>query len=158
MEISQQNEQLSFTFHNTTLPLSHYHYDRFVSDDDEIDGKWSLSFTTDAQGSIQQVKVSLDEKEVIFNKKADARLSDPEFLKKLTGSYELNGGVVKIVISNKELVLATAPPQHLEPYKGTAFRSREFSDQLVEFILDGNGVATSFKFTYDGKTVVYVKK
>jgi CubicO group peptidase (beta-lactamase class C family) len=42
MEINYKNDNLSFTFNNTTLPLSHYHYDRFQSSDDEIDGKWTL--------------------------------------------------------------------------------------------------------------------
>ncbi len=158
MEITQSNEGLGFYFHNTTMPLHHYHYDRFVSADDEVNGKWSLVFTTDAQGSIQNVKVSLDEKEVVFMRKADAKLSDPAFLKTLTGQYELNGTTMNVVISNKELMFASAPPQHLEPYKNSIFKVREFSDQLVEFVLDGAGLSTGFKLTFDGKTVLFTKK
>ena len=62
------------------------------------------------------------------------------------------------MISNQELVITTSPPQHLEPYKGTTFRIREFSDQTIEFILDKADVATGFKLTLDGKTVVFMKK
>ena len=91
MEITFKNDSLNFTFNNITLPLYHYHYDRFISLDDQIYGKWSMTFNTDAQGSVDQVKVSLDEKEVIFTRKADPRLRDPDFLKKLEGQYELNG-------------------------------------------------------------------
>lgn len=158
MEITHSGDKISFTFNNTSLPLHHYHYDRFVSPEDEIAGKWSLTFSVDAQGSIQQVKVSLDEKEVAFTKKADPKLTDPNFLKKLAGQYELNGSTVNLVISNKELVVSTSPPQHLEPYKNTIFRVREFSDQLVEFVFDATGAPTGFKLTYDGKTVLYTKK
>ena len=158
MDIQALSGALRFTYNNTTLPLQHYHYDRFVSTDDEIDGKWLLLFGTDAQGSIQNVKVSLDEKEVVFVKKADARLYDPAFLKNLAGSYELNGNTLNLVISNKALVINSSPPQHLEPYKGTTFRIREFSDQTIEFILDKTDVATGFKLTYDSKTVVFTKK
>lgn len=158
MVITNKNNGLSFTFNNTTLPLRHYHYDRFVSPDDEIDGNWSLIFSTDAQGSIQQVKVSLDEKEVAFTKKADPKLTDPGFLKNLVGKYELNGNIINIVISNKELMLNTSPPQHLEPYKDNFFRIREFSDQLVEFVLDATGTPTGFKLISDGKTVLFTKK
>ena len=156
--ITDKNDNLSFTFNNTTLPLHHYHYDRFVSPDDEIDGKWSLLFSTDAQGSIEEVKVNMDEKEVVFTKKADPRLKDPNFLKNLVGQYELNGNTIDIVIANNELILNSSPPQHLEPYKGNIFRIREFSDQLVEFVLDATGTSTSFKLTYDGKTVLFTKK
>jgi|WetSurMetagenome_2_1015567.scaffolds.fasta_scaffold49336_2 CubicO group peptidase (beta-lactamase class C family) len=158
MEITCKNDNLSFNFNNTALPLYHYHYDRFISQDDEINGKWSFAFNTDAQGSIQQVKVSLDEKEVTFVKKADPRLSDPNFLRKLTGHYELNGNVLNIEISNNELIINSAPPQHLDPYKGNIFRIREFSDQLVEFIFDTTGVPSGFKLTADGKSFQFTRK
>lgn len=158
MEIKEIAGQLHFTYNNTTLPIQHYHYDRFVSADDEIDGKWSLLFSTDAQGTIQNVKVSLDEKEVVFIRKADAKLTDPAFLKTLTGAYELNGSILNLVISNKELMISTAPPQHLEPYKGMTFKIREFSDQTIEFMVDKVNIPTGFKLTYDGKTVVFTKK
>lgn len=158
MEITERSGELNFTFNNTTLPLQHYHYDKFTSPDDEIEGKWSLMFGTDAQGTIQNVKVSLDEKEVVFNRKADSRLTDPAFLKSLTGQYDLDGTTLDIVINNKELMINSAPPQHLDPYKGTTFRIREFSDQIVEFILDNNGNPTGFKVTYNGNAVVFTKK
>ena len=158
MEIKEQSGELSFNYNNTTLPLHHYHYDRFVSPDDEIDGKWSLLFSTDAQGTIQNVKVSLDEKEVVFIRKADAKLTDPAFLKSLTGAYELNGNTLNLVVSNKELMITSAPPQHLDPYKGTMFRIREFSDQTIEFVFDGSGNPINLKLMYDGKVVVFTKK
>ncbi|MBA4053557.1 MAG: penicillin-binding protein [Marivirga sp.] len=158
LKISLENNKLYFNFHNTRLPIEHYHYDRFTSPDDEIDGKWSLAFVTDAQGSINQVKVSLDEKEVSFTRKADEKLSDPEFLKTLTGKYELNGGTINVVISDNGLVIASSPPQHLDPYKNNVFRIREFSDQLVEFLFDSSGKLTGLKVTYDGKNVTYTKK
>jgi CubicO group peptidase (beta-lactamase class C family) len=158
MRITYENEGLKFTFHNTTLPLYHYHYDRFISPDDEIDGKWSLMFSSDAQGNIHEVKVSLDEKEVIFTRKADLKLTDPEFLKKLTGQYEIDGRSVNIIFSNNELVVNTAPPQHLDPYKNNTFRVREFSDQIVEFILDSDGMPTALKVIFDGKMLQFTKK
>ncbi len=158
MQITYVNGGLSFTFNNTTLPLTHYHYDRFVSPDDEINGKWSLLFDTDAQGGINQVRISLDEKEVAFSRKADPRLSDPKFLKGLTGQYELNGRTVGIGISNNTLVINTAPPQHLDPYRECSFRVREFSDQIVEFILDETGVPTGLKVVFDGKSLLFTKK
>lgn len=158
LNVSYANDQLSVTYNNTTLPLSHYHYDRFVSPDDEINGKWSLAFGVDAQGSISDVKISMDEKEVSFKKKADARLTDPAFLKSLAGQYELNGATLTVVVSNKELVITSAPPQHLDPYKNTTFRIREFTDQLVQFIFDGAGNPAGLNLMYEGKTFLYKKK
>ncbi|MEP7322964.1 MAG: serine hydrolase [Saprospiraceae bacterium] len=158
IEIKKSGDGLSFDYNHTALPLSHYHYDRFVSADDEIDGKWSLSFTTDAQGSISQVRISMDEKEVIFNKKADAKLYDPGFLKTLVGKYELNGNTIDIVLNNGSLMIQSAPPQHLDPNKNNSFRIREFSDQVIEFVPGSSSTITGLKIIYDGKEVFYKRK
>jgi CubicO group peptidase (beta-lactamase class C family) len=158
IEIADNNDKLSFTFNHIHLPLEHYHYDRFVSADDEIYGKWPLTFILDAQGNVQQVRISMDEKEVTFTKKADTKLSDPVFLKKLTGLYELNGSKIEVAISNNQLILKTSPPQHLIPFKNNSFRILEFSDQSVEFIFDNAGTATAFKVTDNGTTYIFTKK
>jgi hypothetical protein len=157
VKIEEKGGQLWFNYNTMMLPLHHYHYDRFVSEDDELDGKWSLLFTTDAQGTVQNIRISMDEKEVVFNRKADARLSDPAFLKTLVGEYKLDGNSINLTISNNQLIIANAPPQHLDPYKGMTFRIREFSDQTVEFILDGSNKPTGAKLTFDGKSVTYKK-
>ncbi len=158
MEIALKNNLLHFTFNNTTLPLSHYHYDRFESADDEINGKETLVFGLDAQGSVQQIKVSMDQKEVAFTKMADAKLTDPSFLKTLEGQYELNGNTMEIVLNNTELVIKTAPPLHLEPYKNNIFKIHEFSDRTVEFVFDATSLVTGFKLTSNGKSFLYTKK
>lgn len=158
IEIADTNDKLSFTFNHIHLPLDHYHYDRFVSPDDELYGKWSLIFSLDAQGNVQNVKISMDEKEVTFIKKGDTKLSDPSFLKKLIGQYEMNGNKIEIALSNNELFFKTSPPQHLVAFKNNSFRIREFSDQVVEFIFDAAGNPTSFKVTDGGLSYVFTKK
>lgn len=158
LEITEKKGMLNFTFNTTTMPLHHYHYDRFVSDDDEINGKWSLTFTTDAQGQINQAKVSLDEKEVVFTRKPDAQLTDPNFLKNLVGEYELNGNKITVALSNKQLIINSTPPQHLVAYQSKIFKILEYPDQTVEFLLDSSGKASGIKFTEDGKAITLTKK
>jgi len=158
LEVNEKGGELSFTFNHISLPLHHYHYDRFVSPDDELYGKWSPTFTTDPQGDISQVSLSLDEKEVVFTRKADPQLTDPIFLKAFVVEYEFNGRMITIVLNNKELVINGAPPQHLQAYKGKTFRIREFPDQLIGFLLDSSGHTTGLQVTYDGKSVTYTKK
>lgn len=158
MEIKAMGDNLQFTFNNKTLDLRHYHYDRFVSKDDEIHGKWSLLFDTDAHGIVQNIKVSLDEKEVVFLRKADAKLSDTAFLKKLEGTYESIGATLNFVLSGEELVITSSPPQHLEPLKNAVFKIREFSDRTIEFIVDKTDVATGLRLTSGGKAIEFTKK
>ncbi|MDZ7633984.1 MAG: DUF3471 domain-containing protein [Bacteroidales bacterium] len=158
VHITCSSEGLAFKFNQYELPLNHYHYDRFMTPDDQLFGKWSLMFSTDAQGDISQLKISLDEKEVIFNRVPDPRLRDPEFLKKLAGLYENGGTRALIELKNGELMVNTAPPQHLNPYKGNMFRIREFSDQIVEFIFDETGNPVGLKLTADGNSLFLDKK
>ena len=158
LQISQDGDKLRFAFNHMSLPLEHYHYDRFTSADDEIFGQSSFSFGSDAQGNIQQAKISMDEKEVVFTKKGDAHLLDPAFLKTLAGQYELNGSTMNVVFGSKELTLSTSPLTHLEAYKNNTFRMREFSDQTVQFALDASGNPTAFNVTQDGKTVRFNRK
>ena len=158
LEITCKSDTLGFKFKHISLPLYHYHYDRFITPDDPLYGKWSLIFSTDAQGVISQIKISLDEKEVIFNKMVDPRLRDPAFLKKLEGQYERNGSTMTIASRNNELLIMSAPPRHLDPYKGNMFRIREYSDQIVEFIFDDSGMPTGLKITAGGNSVLLTRK
>jgi len=157
VEITHKNNGLRFYFNNAGLELQHYQYDRFVTPDIEIEEKWSLNFITDPQGSIHQVKISIDQKEVTFIKMPDPKLTDPEFLKNLVGQYGLNGTTITIIISNKELMLNTSPPQHLEPYRDNTFRIRELSDQTVEFIFDKDGIPIALKLTRTGRAMQFSK-
>lgn len=158
LEITSRNDTLGFSFNQADLPLYHYHYDRFTTADDQVYGKWSLIFGTDPQGDISQVTISMDEKEVIFKKMADPWLKDPDFLKNLGGQYERNGSIITIAFRANELLMMTTPPRHLDPYKGTIFRIREFSDQTVEFNLDGAGLPEGITITQDGNSVMLTKK
>ena len=158
LQISQEDGKLRFTFNDKSLPLEHYHYDRFTSPNDEVVGLWSFNFGSDAQGNIQQARISMDEKEVVFVKKADARLQDPSFLKTLAGQYELNGSTMNVAFGNKELTMSTSPLTHLDAYKNNTFRMREFSDRTVQFALDASGNPTGFNVTQNGITVQYSRK
>ena len=116
-----------------------------------------MNFSKDAQGRIQQVKISIDQKEVAFIRMADPKLINPDILKKLVGQYKQIGNTITIITSNNELMLNTSPQQHLEPYKDNTFRIHEFSDQTVEFIIDKAGIPTGIKLTRAGSTILFSK-
>ena len=94
--------------------MTHFHYDRFDTPDDEIDGKWSVNFRTNPQGDIDQAVMSLDEAEAVFTRKPET--IDPKLLSQLAGAYETPGGV-KIQVSlapdgKLSLVLPGQPAIH----------------------------------------------
>lgn len=157
MRITEANGQLSFSFHTVTLPLHHYHYDRFVSEDDEVWGRWSFLFESDPQGSIQSVRLDLDEREVTFTRTADAALSNPSFMEKLSGIYTGLAGTITIELLETELIIQSSLQQHLVPYKGKMYRIKEYPDQTIEFVLDDKGFPIALNKIKDGKSTAYKK-
>src|SRR5438477_12073595 len=90
-----KDNSLQFDFHKIILPLAHFHYDRFDTPNDEENGKWSLNFSTNPQGDIDKVTMSLDEGEVTFVRRP-AKL-DEAGAQRVAGSYSSpTGGKVQV--------------------------------------------------------------
>jgi CubicO group peptidase (beta-lactamase class C family) len=146
LKIGLKDNQLQFDFHKIHFAMTHFHYDRFDTPDDEQDGKWSVNFSTNPQGDIDKATMSLDEAEAVFTRRAPA-LSD-DLMKRLAGTYESpNGSKFQVVIKpGSGLVVAFpgAPDQKLLPYKGLEFRVQEFADVVFEFI-EENGQIKAIK-------------
>ena len=148
LKIGLKDNQLQFDFHKIHFAMTHFHYDRFDTPDDEQDGKWSVNFATNPQGDIDKATMSLDENEAVFTRRAAAL--DDTLANRLAGTYLTpNGGKFQVVIkpgSGLYVVFPGAPEQKLISYKGLKFRVQEFSDVVVEFV-EENGQITSLKQT-----------
>jgi CubicO group peptidase (beta-lactamase class C family) len=145
INISQKDTQMQFTLHNIHLPMYHFHYDRFDTKNDEEDGFYSLNYQTNPQGEIDRFVVSLDQGEVTFVKKADATLSTVETLTKYTGKYKIGTNTINVVLKNKNhLFISGEPDLELIPYKPNIFKTKEFADLIIEFIVE-NGKVIAMK-------------
>ena len=146
LKIEMQNGQLRFDFHTLVFPLTHYHYDRFDTPDDEQYGRFSVNFLTNPQGDVDKAAMSLDEAEVAFTRKPVTL--DPATARLLPGTYETPSGARFQVVAKEDggifLVLPGQPETRLLPYKGLQFRVKEFSDVTFEFAVE-NGVVTALK-------------
>jgi CubicO group peptidase (beta-lactamase class C family) len=146
LKIGMKDNSLQFDFHKFILPLAHFHYDRFDTPNDEENGKWSLNFSTNPQGDIDKVTLSLDEGEVTFVRRP-AKL-DPAMAQRIAGTYETATGATFQVVMKPGLglyvVRVGAPDQKLIPYKGLKFRLPEFADVIIEFV-EANGQITAMK-------------
>ena len=160
LNITLKESQLQFDFKKIVLPLSHYHYDRFDTPDDEIYGKWSTNFLTNPQGDIDKVIMSIDEGEVIFARKADASMSDPEVISMYLGKYEYAGTKTEVSLKDENKLYVTFPGQptyELLPYKKGIFRFKQFADLTIAFISD-NGNIKAFELTDPSGVYRYDKK
>ena len=146
LQISLKDNQLLFGFHQLHFPMTHFHYDRFDTPDDERNGKWSVNFRTNPQGDIDQAVMSLDEAEAVFTRKPET--ADPKLLAQLAGTYETPDGIKMQVVYNEStglsLVAPGAPPFKLDFKKGLQFSTPRFSDLVIEFVME-NGRVTGMK-------------
>ncbi len=148
LTISKGDTSLMFDFHKIRMPLSHFHYDRFDTPDDEQDGKWSVNFLTSSQGEIDRAEMSLDEAAVTLTRRVPAALSSVVTLRQYLGAYETpNGGKFDVVLRpDNTLAIQNAGGtfQNLIPWRPNQFRVKEFPDVVFEFVVV-TGRATELK-------------
>jgi CubicO group peptidase (beta-lactamase class C family) len=159
MKIALVDSKLQFDFHKIVLPLTHFHYDRFDTPDDEQNGKWSVNFRTNPQGDIEQALMSLDEAEAVFTRKPEKIA--PALLTQLAGSYETPTGP-KIQVTYQEgrglsIVPPGTPPLPLNQVKALRFRTPQFSDVVFEFVVE-NGQVKALKQKDPGGEFTYPKR
>ncbi|MBZ5538739.1 MAG: serine hydrolase [Acidobacteriia bacterium] len=146
LKIGVKDNQLQFSFHEFQFLMTHFHYDRFDTPDDEQYGKFSVNFRTNPQGDIDTAAISLDEAEVVFTRRPETL--DPKLLEKLAGVY-LTPAHVKFEVryqpgAGLSLVFPGGPPLKLTPVKGLQFKTPQFSDEIFEFVME-NGQVKALK-------------
>jgi CubicO group peptidase (beta-lactamase class C family) len=147
MKISLKKEDsLQFDFHNIVLPLSHYHYDRFDTPNDEEYGLWSLNFLTGPAGDVNGLVVSIDEGQVTFIRRADPGLSDPSVLRTYEGRYMMGATILNIeVVGNEMFIVIPGNPRfRLIPVLKDTFRILEFADMRIVFVRENDEI-TGFR-------------
>src|SRR5467141_4884866 len=146
LKIGLKSNALQFGFHAFDFPLSHFHYDRFDTPDDEQYGRFSLNFRTNPQGDIDSAVISLDEGEVVFTRKPETL--EPALLEKLAGDYMTPTKVKFQVLyqpgAGLSLAFPGGPPTKLIPIKAFKFKTLRFADDIYEFVME-NGKVTVLK-------------
>ena len=159
LKIGLTGEQLQFDFHKLHFPLTHFHYERFDTPDDERDGKWSVNFATNPEGDVDHATMSLDEADAVFKRKAPT--IDATLAQRLAGTYETPSALKFQVVTRPGpelyVLFAGQPDQKLIPYKGIKFHIPEFADVVFEFV-EENGQVTSLKQIEPSGEYVFKRK
>ncbi|MDM7915760.1 MAG: serine hydrolase, partial [Candidatus Eisenbacteria bacterium] len=139
-KVEMVGKSLAVTFNHITDPLEHWHYDVFNCANDAPDPTFEdtkVQFTMDMRGNIDGLKVAIEPMvaDIVFTRKPDARLSDPAFLAKLAGSYDLLDQTLRVEQKGSSLVLVVPgqPPYDLLPDRGTEFRLKGANGFSVSF-------------------------
>lgn len=144
---------LAVTINGFTLPLEHWHYDVFamtkVEKLESFNGM-KIQFTTGLDGSIESLRLPIEPsvEPLTFTRKADAKYTDPAFLQRFTGEFDLGPQTVKFEISGNTLT-ATLPGQPvytLVPKRDNNFDLKGLSGFSVKFTLDDKNTASEAVF------------
>jgi CubicO group peptidase (beta-lactamase class C family) len=140
--VARGDKGLTFEFHGIKMPLSHFHYDRFDTPDDEEDGKFSLNFRTSPMGEIDSTEISLDEAAVTFTRRVTAALTADATLRQYAGTYQSpSGAKVEVAFQpGKGLSIRGAGGADLQPWRPHQFRVKEFPDVVISFTVEGGKV------------------
>lgn len=153
IEIKEAGSGLSFKFNSFNMPMEHWHYDVYKAADTLLDMRMMINFHTDPNGAIYQLSVNLDPslEDEVFSKVAPAKLSDPEFLKKLAGTYSLTGSDDKkctFEIRNTTLYVKIVgqPEYTLVPFLDNEFKLKGLTGYSVAFLFDEKGAVEYANF------------
>ena len=159
VQIDLQEGHLQYSLHHVHRTLNHFNYERFDSDDDELDGKQSINFATNPQGEVDRLTISLDEAQAQFVRRAPMPATDT--LQRLVGSYQDSSGNLFEVQLNApnglKIMSVGTPAMLLLPYRGLIFEARDFADTTFEF-LEADGRVTGFKRSNPSGVYRYSRK
>lgn len=151
--ISQQGERLVAGYNDDSSPLTHWHYEVFdasTTDPENILLDSRLQFVSDPHGRVAGLQVAMEPAvaPAAFERQPEARLSDPAFLARLVGTYELAGNRIVIAAVGNRLTW-TSPggqPADLLPAIGGEFVHARRRDARIAFVLGPAGQATGLRF------------
>lgn len=146
LKMDVAGDSLKVTYNGIVAPLKHWHYDVWNGAQTEGDETFENSkfiFRGDVDGNIAAVESAFEPRTapIVFEKRADPRLSDPDYLRRFVGKYKtadeteisvaLSGGVLTASIPG-------APVLTLEPDLSGRFVLREVRTVSLEFVIEGD--------------------
>ena len=149
-------DKLQVTYNRIVTPLEHWHYDTFNGMKNEADPTFEdmkYLFWTDFAGNISALEARFEPRTdpIVFHKRPDAKMTDPQYLTQFLGDYLLGPQPIVVTLRGSRLVLTIAnqPPYELLPdidgwfnLKGlTGYRAR-FTADTIE-ISQPNGLFTA---------------
>ncbi len=150
--VSLVDGQLRLAIGFIDAPLEHHHYDVFVvpESDEPVVADFSgtkVQFLYTKDGRVDRLTIPLEAalSDIIFERVASEALSDPEFLERLTGTYQLGGMDAVVALSTDHLTLSVPgqPLYEMVPESGLSFEIKGLQGFRVEFELDQGNVEST---------------
>lgn len=145
LTVQLRDGRLSATFNDIETPLEHWHYDTFngAEGKDDTFANMKYNFTTDTDGFIASVTAIFEPavSAISFARQPDARFSDPAYLARFVGEYDLLGQTLKVSQKGNALTLGMGgqPPMDLVPTLSSDFKLKQQQLITLHFVTDEQG-------------------
>lgn len=163
LKVALNGDHLDVTYNNIQTPLTHWHFDTFAGGkaEDKTFEDVKFTFQADSNGFVSSVSSPFEPsvREIVFQKKPDARLMDAAYLERFVGKYDLIGQTITISLKGNALI-ATFPgqsPLDLVPNVGGDFVLKQVSVVSLHFVADDQGKIGSVDVRQPG-TVLTAKR
>ena len=156
LKVELAGGRLVFTFNAIPTPLEHWHYETFngLKADDPTFKDFKLTFRTDLNGRVAWVSGLFEPtlEEIVFRKKPDARLSDPAYLRRFLGTYELMGQAITVALKGNALAMSAAGQGEavLEPDLGGEFVMKDTRAVSIRFVEGPDGKVMAMELIQPG--------
>lgn len=145
LDVTLRDGALALTYNGFSARLDHWHYDVFQTPEDRTSrlDRERIQFQSDLQGEISAVAYAAEPNvaPIVFLRQPPPELTDPAFLKRFVGTYEVGGLDLEVVL-REDGILQTVQlgrVRDLAPVRGTLFRIKELTGVSVEFLSDKDG-------------------
>jgi CubicO group peptidase (beta-lactamase class C family) len=166
VRVTRDGDALRLEYNEIPVRLEHWHYDTWngvvAEGADPTFENAKVQFRLDVDGEVAQLVAPFEPalSPIVFERRPDARLSEPEYLARFVGTYELTGqrGEVELRGDRLRLALPGQPVYTLEPKRENEFALPDVEGFTVEFLLDAGGAVTGARFhqpngTFEAKRV-----
>jgi CubicO group peptidase (beta-lactamase class C family) len=156
LKVTVEKGAPAFVYNGITTPLEHWHYDVFsgLRGGDPVFENFQLNFITDANGNIARLEAPMEPtlEPIVFEKKPDARLSDPAYLQRFVGRYLLIEQVITISLKGNVLFagIPGQPELELVPGLGDEFTLKQVKVASLRFKTDDKGNVTAMELSQPG--------
>jgi CubicO group peptidase (beta-lactamase class C family) len=157
VKIELRNGKLNFAYNNIEAPLEHWHFEVWNALKNPKDPAFEdqkVQFLTNVRGYVDGLAVSFEPslKPIVFTMQPDSRLSDPEYLKRFTGQYDLAGQTFDVQLNGSTLVLDSQgqPATTLIPDRNDGFTLKGQSDTSLRFVSEKDQPASAIALETPG--------
>jgi CubicO group peptidase (beta-lactamase class C family) len=155
--IAYREGRLHLRFNNIEAPLEHWHYEVFnglKNPEDPAFEDEKVQFQMNVRGDIDALAVAFEPslKPIVFTMRPDARLSDPKYLARFSGSYDLAGRTVGVRLEGNTLVFDQEGQAAvvLVPDRNDGFAPKGRSGIMLRFVSEPDQPATAIAVETDG--------